>query len=220
MQVQPGYSKQDVEELATHFPQKHIPDEMAELLRFCPALQFERIGEVRFDAVHEAVFEELFPCALPLAHDGAGNVWIVDIDSNGNWGKVLYLCHDPAVVAVQSQNLADFLLHIHEYEQEASSSSIEVVMEERVYDIWHQAKGFIDYHTATHDGDELLQSFASTFGENTLFADLRDSSPSQGFAWGKVAPTLHKAVKHDSALLWAFEPVVQPSLWSRLWRRA
>lgn len=40
------------------------------------------------------------------------------------------------------------------------------------------------------------------------------------FAWGKFARTIDKAVRHDSALVWAFEPVVQRSLWSRLWRRA
>lgn len=55
--------------------------------------------------------------ALPhpayIAGDDAGNSWAVDVDStSGAWGAVMYICHDPPEMTIQSRDLAGFIADV------------------------------------------------------------------------------------------------------------
>jgi SMI1 / KNR4 family (SUKH-1) len=54
--------------------------------------------------------EELFPAGLPIAADGFGNFWLLDLTPDAAWPvPVFFLCHDPPVVLYQSADLDAFL---------------------------------------------------------------------------------------------------------------
>src|SRR5437867_7269040 len=40
------------------------------------------------------------PWPVSLLGDGCGNFWVVDVNSSGAWGAVLFVCHDPPVVVM------------------------------------------------------------------------------------------------------------------------
>ena len=49
--------------------------------------------------------EELFPHGLPLAHDGLGNSWIVDVTTESHsWGPIFCSSHDAPVIVYQTDN--------------------------------------------------------------------------------------------------------------------
>ena len=49
------------------------------------------------------------PDGLPVAADGFGNHWVVDI-RDGRPAEVLFIAHDPPVVVLQAHSLGDFLV--------------------------------------------------------------------------------------------------------------
>jgi len=55
--------------------------------------------EVDFSGEHAFFeFEALTPAGIPIAADGFGNFWVVDIAEDGLWSRVLFICHDPPAV--------------------------------------------------------------------------------------------------------------------------
>lgn len=55
-------------------------------------------------------FPELIPHPVPVATTITGNHWVVDVTSDGQWGPVFYVCHDPPVLSVGFDTLGDFIL--------------------------------------------------------------------------------------------------------------
>ncbi|MEV4052021.1 SMI1/KNR4 family protein [Amycolatopsis sp. NPDC049688] len=51
----------------------------------------------------------LAPDGLPIATDGFGNHWVVDV-RDGRAAEVLFIAHDPPVVLLQARSLGDFLV--------------------------------------------------------------------------------------------------------------
>src|SRR2546428_9667117 len=87
-----------------------IPDEVMELIRITSGVQIKPLGYLDFLGNYEFSFEEAFPIGFPILKDDSGNFWIVDIHPNtGMWGAVFFVCHDPPVIVIQAQTLANFL---------------------------------------------------------------------------------------------------------------
>ena len=81
------------------------PGAVGELLEFCSGLEFMvsrwsglLIAEIDFTGrSFLAAFElDLMPGALPIAGDGCGNFWVVDMA--GTWGPIYFCYHDAPVV--------------------------------------------------------------------------------------------------------------------------
>src|SRR5262245_40200057 len=54
--------------------------------------------------------DEIFPCAWPIAHDGVGNYWVIDVlPSSTTSGPIYFACHDAPVIVYQSADLGQFL---------------------------------------------------------------------------------------------------------------
>ncbi|RAW01844.1 SMI1/KNR4 family protein [Pseudochryseolinea flava] len=158
----------------------------------------------------------ILPTSVQLAGDGFGNFWILDVNQNGQWGNVFYVCHDPAVIVKHSDSLTEFIKHVDEFGKKGKQSNLDVIHEVTVMDIWTKNNGFIDKSAALASTDEKLKSFAETLPDNFVIADLRGKPIKSGFAWGKFGPNIEKAKRHDTELIWAVEKIEKKGLLSRL----
>jgi hypothetical protein len=205
-----------IDNLAKQLPTGHIPDDIRELLKFASGFEFSGIDEVTFDGIGQFGFENVFPYSVQLAGDGFGNFWILDIDNNGNWGHVYYVCHDPAVVVKQSEDLAEFIKHVDEFGKQGSQSHLDTIHEKTVMDIWSNNNGFVDGEQAKNSSDTTLKQFAAQLPGNFIVADMRNKPNGAGFAWGRFGPNIDNALRHETELLWGFEKAKKKDLLSKL----
>jgi hypothetical protein len=205
VELKPGLTDQQIDKLALQLPTGKMPDDIRELLKFSSGFVFAGLDEVTFDGVGQFGFENIFPHSVQLAGDGYGNFWILDVDKNGNWGNVFYVCHDPAVVVKHSDNINQFVLHVHDFGRNGNKSNLDIIHEKIVTDIWSIDNGFIELESARHSSDLTLKNFASTLPDNFVIADLRNKPNQSGFAWGKFGPNIDKAIRHETELIWGIE---------------
>ena len=217
IELLPGLSTTELNRLAKQLPEEHIPADIQELLAFARGFTFGGLEDITFDGVNQFGFEELFPSAVQLGGDGFGNFWIIDIDANGKWGNVFYVCHDPAVVVKHSNNLAEFLGHIDEYGKNNDDSHLNIIHEKSVFDIWNKHE-YIDIDMARNSLDTTLRNFALSLPNNFVIADLRNIPNGLGFAWGRFGSRA-KIVRCDNALIWGVEKRTKRGFLPAIFRR-
>lgn len=220
VELKSGLSDQQIDRLAEKLPTGQIPTEIRALLKFASGFEFSGLEEVTFDGVGQLELQEFFPHSVQLAADGFGNFWMLDIDKNGNWGSVFYVCHDPAVIVKHSANLTQFMEHIDDFGKNGSQSNLDLIHEKVVMDIWSKDHGFIDLETAKQSGDSTLKNFAFSLPDNFVVADLRHQPIQSGFAWGKFGTNIDNAKRCESELIWGIEKKVKKGLLSKLLGRS
>lgn len=194
-----------------------IPDEARELLSYCRG----------FDGVLESIdfsgldggfgMEEIFPYALPIAHDGFGNYWIIDLTKEStNWGPIFFACHDAPVIVFQTASFAHFIEEVIRFGNPPWKSEIDDVHEEHHHRIWKQNPGMMTYEQCLQSGDDDIAVFAESLGQQYLFIDLRNPKIGDGFSWGRYgAQTVNK--RCGDKRIFAYE--VRPSLLQKLFGR-
>lgn len=205
IELLPPYTDEEIEKLKNQLPNNNLPEEILQLLLYARGFKFGPLEKITFDTVNTFGFEDFFTNTIQLAGDGFGNFWILDLDENGKWGHVFYVCHDPAVVIKHSENLKEFILHIDEFGEKGKQSHLDQVHEKSVFDIWERNYGLIPREAMLQSHDEDIIRFATLFPENYLFADLQNKSNNSGFAWGKLGSDVYHIKRHESKLIWAFE---------------
>ncbi|POY39388.1 SMI1/KNR4 family protein [Solitalea longa] len=216
VELKEGLTDQQIDELTKMSPNGQIPTEIRELLNFASGFEFFGLGEVTFDGFGQFGFEEFFPYSVQLAGDGFGNFWIVDVDKNGNWGNVFYVCHDPAVIVKHSDNLTQFIEHVNEFGKNGDNSNIDIIHEKVVLDICNNNNGFIELENARQSNDSILKNFALSLPNNFVIADLRNKPFKNGFAWGRFGPNIENVKRHEVELLWGIEKPLKIGLLSKL----
>jgi hypothetical protein len=219
VELKSGLTELEVDELAKRVPKGQIPAEIRELLNFASGFEFYGLEEVTFDGIEQFGFEEFFPNSVQLAGDGFGNFWILDIDKNGNWGNVFYVCHSPAVIVKHSDNLTQFIEHVNDFGKNGNKSNLDIIHEKIVTDIWSQNIGFIEVENARQSNDIILKEFALLLPDNFVVADLRNKPNRSGFAWGKFGPKIDKAKRHETELIWGIEKPIKKGILSKLFGR-
>ncbi len=220
IELLPGLTDQEIDNLAKGIPSGQIPNDIRELLKFASGFEFSGLEEITFNGIGEFGFEEIFPNSVQLAGDGFGNFWILDIDQNGTWGNVFYVCHDPAVVIKHSNNLSEFIQHVDDFGKNGKSSNLDIIHEKSTMEIWQDDNNFIELENARQSSDTTLKEFALSLVDNFVIADLRNKPNKSGFAWGKFGPKIENAVRHKSELLWALEkPIKKGGFLSKLFGR-
>lgn len=216
----PGMNEQKIVDFTNRLPEKRLPEDISALLRFARGFRFSPLDEVTFDGLDMFGLERLFPCSVQLAGDGFGNFWILDIDNQGNWGPVFYVCHDPAVVVMHSASLAEFISHVDEFGKVLSTSHLDKVHEGIVNEIWGTGQNLIDYAAAVQSADSVLKEFATRAGQDYMIADLRAAVNGAGFSWGQFGANVDSAIRHESEYLWAIKMPEKRKGWlSRLLNR-
>ena len=215
VEVMEGMSTEEIYNFRQKLPSQNLPNDIEELLRFSKGFEFYGLEEVQFDTFNYFGFVELFPRSIQLAGDGFGNFWILDIDLKGNWNSVYFVCHDPAVVVKQAENLSQFISQVDEYGSKGGESTLGLVHDKVVFDIWNSKVGIMEKNEKIYDYDSMDVELPETF----LVADLVHQPIMKGFSWGKWGPN-PKIVRLSDDPIWAVEKTVKQGWLSRIfWRK-
>lgn len=194
-----------------------LPEDVKQLFTDCRG--FEGVLEsIDFSGGLTAGFgmEEIFPHAIPIAQDGFGNYWIVDITKESTtWGPIFFACHDAPVIVFQTDNLAHFISEVIRFGNPPWQSEIDDVHEKYHFRIWQENPGMLSYEQCIDSGDEDLVIFAQSLGKDFLICDLRNPQLGDGFSWGRYGP---RTVVRRFGAKRIFAYQVRTSLWRRLFR--
>jgi cell wall assembly regulator SMI1 len=166
-----------------------LPEELRALLSFCSGIGGCLDGIDFTGASMAFEHREVFPNGLPIARDGFGNFWVLDLTpQTATVAPVFFACHDAPVVLYQSPDVASFLLEVFRMSTPPHKSLVDDVHEDRVFDVWRKNPDVMDQPTAAASSDAELRSFASGLPEHFQIVDLRSVSPGMGFSWGRYGP--------------------------------
>lgn len=128
----------------------------------------------------------IFPHALSMADDGAGNEWVVDLTSDSKvWGPIFFACHDPPTVVFHTETLTRFIEEVLKGIESPESTEIYRVQEELTSRIWIENPGVLSFEECANSADEDLKNFAGTLDASYRFVDLRRPKLGDGFSWGR-----------------------------------
>jgi cell wall assembly regulator SMI1 len=129
---------------------------------------------------------ETFPSGLPIAGDGFGNFWILDLTPDEvETGPVFFACHDAPVIIFQSPDIGDFLHEAFRMLVPPHASAVDDVHEDRLFNVWRDNPGTLE-HSAALASDEHLSAFAAELDDRFTFVDLRSPSIGMGFSWAAM----------------------------------
>lgn len=206
-----GMTNEEITEYKKQLPKNYLPTEIEGLLRFSRGFSFYGLEEVRFDTYGHFGFEDMFPNSIPLAGDGFGNFWILDIDTHGNWNSIYYVCHDPPVIVKHSENLSQFIEQVDESGKKGRESTLDIIHEQTVMDIWIEKVGIMENNKKDYDFKNEKNEFPETY----LIADLTNASIKTGFPWGKYGVN-PKIIRPTDKPIWIVEKKVKQGFLSRL----
>ena len=188
LELLPGLSRAEMRDFARRVPCV-VPEEIVELLGACSGLEGV-IDQVDFAGrLATFEFEAAFPHGLPLATDGFGNFWIVDLQPNSTrWGPIYFVCHDAPVILYQSDSLEDFLIELFRMLEPPHESLIDDVHEDRLARVWKTNPGVLSHEQSFRSDDPVLSAFARELDDTFRIVDLRGARPGDGFSWGRYGP--------------------------------
>ncbi|MEM8568061.1 MAG: SMI1/KNR4 family protein [Bacteroidota bacterium] len=201
IEFQDGLTDLEIKELQEQFPNKRIDNELIEILKETKGWDGYGPEMVYFDSIGEFGFWELSATSLTLGHDGFGNFWILDLDSNGNLGKVFYACHDPAVFVIHSQNLNEYLHHLLEFYQSPDQCHLNEIHDKTVMAIWNENKLCSSKSDFQNNNREFKDFLARYEDDDWTVADIRNGKNKDGFAWGKFGSN-QLTERHPTELIW------------------
>ena len=166
---------------------------------------------------HSVEATELLPAGLPVAADGFGNFWLLDLTPDTvDVAPVFFLSHDPPVLLHQADSLADFLDDVLGTVEPPHSSRIDDVHEDRLHQVWRTRPGRLTLHEAMTSGDGALREFAESLDPTWAVVDLRRREVGMGLAWGAHGPRTRLA-RHGWERIFGYAPPAPKRHW---WQRA
>jgi cell wall assembly regulator SMI1 len=167
-----------------------LPEELRTLLAFCSGIDGGSLDGIDFTGARMSFGqEEIFPSGLPIAADGFGNFWVLDLTpQTTKVAPVFFACHDAPVILYQSADLASFLAEVFRMSTPPHKSLVDDVHEDRLFDVWRKNPGVMDQPAAAVSSDAEVRSFAAGLPEHFQIVDLRRVSPGMGFSWGRYGP--------------------------------
>jgi hypothetical protein len=170
---------------------------------------------------HSVDTAELMPAGLPIAADGSGNFWLLDLTPDTTEvAPVFFHCHDAPVLLYHAPDLATFLDEVVKKYVPPHASLVDDVREDRLYDVWRTRPGAMPQVAALSSPDLALREFAESLDPAWTIVDLRHRQPGMGVAWGCHGPRTRLA-RHGWERIFGYAPFEQPRrTWRRLGRRA
>ena len=193
-----------------------LPAELRRLLEYTAGLDgvldlVEFTGNDGFELV------EVFPAGLPIAGDGFGNFWVVDLTpADVDAAPVFFACHDPPIILLQSASIGAFLHELFRGYAPPHASLVDDVSEDRLFNVWGTNPGVVAQPQALASEDAVLARFAATLDPGFEIVDLRAAPVGMGFSWGRYGP--RTLLQRDGyARLFAYaRPPRRPGLAQRL----
>ena len=188
LELLPGLSKRELQDFADRVPCR-IPPEIAELLGACRGF-YGTVEQVEFTGRDLAfAFEAAFPYGFPIAADGFGNFWIVDLHPGSTvWGPIYFACHDAPVILYQADSLEQFVEELFRMFEPPHQSLVDDVHEDRLANVWRTNPEVLSYEECLRSEDPILSAFARELDERFQIIDLRQAKPGDGFSWGRYGP--------------------------------
>jgi hypothetical protein len=218
LELLPPATPDEIERFAAELPAP-LPDEIREALGVTRGFANGPIESLSLVDLGEFGMEDVFPHAHALGHDGFGNYWVVDlVPERADWGPVFYACHDPPVIAYQSETVEVFVREVVAMERPGPRSPVDLVHEEVVMRLWDSDPGMTSQPDAAASDDTVLASFASGLDSTARIVDLRSPGLGDGFAWGRYGPRT-TWTRCGPERIWAVVPPSRRSLFARIFGR-
>lgn len=179
-----------------------IPAEIRAVLKVTRGFENGPLESFEIGGLMEGGFghEEIFPHPFPIAHDGFGNYWVVDLlPGSTSWGPIYYACHDVPAIIYQCASLSEFLDGFVEMAQPPHKGPLNFVHEEASFYVWDREPN-ATMPTALRSADPELRAFAETLDDSWLIVDLRNAKTGDGFAWGLAIRPESENIKRWKAL--------------------
>lgn len=215
LRLLPGLTGPELQAFAATLPCP-LPPHVEELLRHCRGLD-GALDVVDFTGGLEFEHEDVFPHGLPVAGDGFGNFWVVDLHSHAtDLGPIYFACHDAPVILCQAATLAEFLAELFRMYRPPHKSLVDDVHEDRLAKVWRSNPGVLTYEECLASADPVLAGFAAQLDASFQIIDLRTARPGDGFSWGRYGP--RTVIKRCGALpVFAYQK--REGILRRLFRR-
>jgi hypothetical protein len=220
LRLLPGLTKDEVSAFARPLPSP-LSDDVRDLLEFCSGIEgaLEQIDFTGGDFKSGFGPDFLLPHAHPIAHDGFGNFWAVDLQpGSANWGPIYFCCHDAPVMLVQAATVQQFVGEVLKMYIAPHKSLIDDVHEDRLVDVWRKNPGVIAHANALVSPDPDIRTFAAILDSGFELIDLRDAPVGIGLSWGRYGPNT-EVKRFDSKPIFAYRRPQKTSLLSRLFNR-
>ena len=185
----PGLDEGAISQFASSLPCE-LPEEIRELLRFCRGFEGVVPDLVDFSG-QDLMFEHeiIFPHGVPIASDGFGNFWVVDLSPGSReFGPIWFACHDAPVILYQSSGLGEFLAELFKLCEPPHESLLDDVHEDRIREVWRTNPNVLSHQHCVDSTDPVLREFAGSLDPSFEIIDLRNASPGDGFSWGRYGP--------------------------------
>ena len=196
-----------------------LPEELRTLLSFCSGVDgcLETIDFTGAQMGFEQ--KEVFPSGLPIAHDGFGNYWVLDVTPQTNKAApVFFACHDAPVILYQSADISSFLSEVFRMSTPPHKSLVDDVHEDRLFNVWRKNPGVVDQPSASSSSDELLRSFALALSDRFEIVDLRTVEAGMGFSWGRYGPRT-EVRRHGYERIFAYAKPSSTGFFAKLFGR-
>lgn len=196
-----------------------LPKDLCELIGFCSGIE-GFLEQIDFSGENLSFeMSEIFPHGLPIASDGCGNFWVLDITSETkSTAPVFFACHDAPVMLYQSPDLATFLAEVFRMFTPPHKSLVNDVHDDRLFNVWRQNPGVMEHATALASSDPTLREFAVKLPDNFQLVDMRTASPGMGFSWGRYGPNT-RVLRHGGERIFAYAKPIKAGFLARLFGR-
>jgi cell wall assembly regulator SMI1 len=186
LELAPPLSENEISAFEAELPCK-LPREIRELLSHCSGFTGSAADYVDFTGKQcSFAQEEVFPYGLPIAADGYGNFWVVDLlPTSEIWGPIYFACHDAPVILYQSPDLSHVLVELLKMSIPPRKSLVDDVHEDRIFDVWGKNPGVMSYDECIKSKDADLKTFATELGPSFQIIDMRTPEIGFGFSWGR-----------------------------------
>ena len=201
----PPLSDDEIEDFANTLPCA-LPEDVRSLLTYCRGFEGVVADMVDFTG-QNMMFEReaIFPHGIPIASDGSGNFWVVDLTKHSTtFGPVYFACHDAPVVLHQADTLAEFLNELFRACRPPHKSLINDVHDDRLFEVWRTNPGVLAFAECVQSSDKALQEFAADLDSSWQVIDLRQAIPGFGFSWGRYGPNA-EIRRHGSLPIFAYK---------------
>jgi hypothetical protein len=218
LELRPGLDPAAIEGLRAAYEARGVPlpHELARLLAATSGadtlLDLDLTGER-----HSIEIAELLPAGHPVAADGYGNFWLLDLTPDTvDTAPVFFACHDAPVLLHQADSLAEFVDEAVKMLEPPHASRVDDVHEDRLHEVWRTRPGELTWQQAMSSGDGALRDFAEGLDPAWTLVDLRRREVGMGVAWGAHGPRTRLA-RHGWERIFGYAPPAAKRHW---WQRA
>ncbi len=197
LHLRPRLSADEIATVQAGYPVP-LPEELVRLMSATSGVESLRDLDLTGDR-HNVEAGELLPAGHPIAADGFGNFWLLDLTPDTTeTAPVFFLSHDPPVLVYQAPDLSTFL-----------AQALEGAPGDEAHVVWRTSPGAQPFEAATRSGDQALRDFAGSLGAAWTFVDLRHRTMGDGVAWGRHGPRTLLA-RHGWERIFAYAPYEKP----------